>query len=92
MTGKWEEYNKAFDASGNIILTREIEVLSQMVTERVIVPNGANVANDDIIGFVNGCVSLYAANKALQADASVVSADINEFDRRSCYTKRSNSH
>ena len=92
LTGKWEEYNKAFDASGNIILTREIEVLSQMVTERVIVPNGANVANDDIIGFVNGCVSLYAANKALQVDASVVSADINEFDRRSCYTKRSNSH
>ena len=32
LTGKWEEYNKAFDASGNIILTREIEVLSQKVT------------------------------------------------------------
>ena len=88
LSGKWEEYAKSFDDSGNIIFSRDVELNGETVTERVVVPNGATVANNDIIGFYNGCISLQAANTAIQIDERVVSADIEAFDRRTCYTRR----
>ena len=86
--GKWESYTKAFDSSGNLVFSRALELNGTIVTERVVMPSGTNAANDDIIGFYNGCVALSDANTAIQANALVVSFDVPNFDRRSCYTKR----
>ena len=51
--GDLADYDKAFDTSGNIILTREVTIDTETYTESIKVANGGNPATNDLIIFAD---------------------------------------
>ena len=79
-TGKWSDYTKSFDLSGNIIFTREIEIDSQTVTEQVSVSGGSVVATRDYLFFSDGRVATNDASSALRNNIDVSLNDVLNVD------------
>jgi len=51
--GDLADYDKAFDTSGNIILTREVTIDTETYTESIAVASGGNVATNDLVIFAD---------------------------------------
>ena len=51
--GELADYDKAFDVSGNIVLTREVIIDTETYTESITVANGGNVATNDLVIFAD---------------------------------------
>jgi hypothetical protein len=79
-TGKWSDYSKSFDLSGNIIFTREVEIDSQTVTEQVAVSGGSVVATRDFLYFSDGRVATNDASTALRTNVDVSLNDVLNVD------------
>ena len=86
LTGSWSDYDKSFDASGNIIFTREYIDDGISFEEMVTVSNGATVATNDIVIFSDGNAETRNISVALKRDVEAKRWEVEGFDK-SLYTK-----
>ena len=68
--GNRADYYKSFDNSGNIVMTRDVIIEAEVVTESITVASGGNVATNDLIIFADQ-----------QVDTATLKSRIGTIDR-----------
>jgi hypothetical protein len=76
LLGSWDSYQKTITASGNLVITRDVTVAGQRVSEKVTLPSGANAATNDLLIFVDGAIDVADAVSAVKQDVTVRFANL----------------
>lgn len=66
MQGTWSEYDKNFDSSGNLVLTRSVTMNDAEYIESVSVASGSTVATNDLLVFADGSIRTKQAVDAIR--------------------------
>lgn len=80
MQGRWSDYAKNFDASGNLILTRDLQINDSTATESISVASGTTVATNDLLVFADGAIRIKAAVTAIRAENTSDFSTLEGFD------------
>lgn len=79
-TGRWDDYSKSIDTSGNLVFSRNVEVAGDMTLEQIKVSNGSVVATRDLLVFLDGAIKTNEAFSALKVDLTTAASALTSLD------------
>ena len=80
LQGRWIDYVKSFDDSGNLVLSREVNISETTNIEAVTVASGSTIATNDLLVFADGSIRIKDAVVAVRAESDLQFNSINGYD------------